>query len=166
MDLLLSKLGVDTSMMCLILGFFGSRAWARIPLDKRRYLEPESQGCLFVIYSEYSKGYKMIKMRTQKFFIEMSFQFEEEHMVALEIGDSSSPPPPLVVSEGTNELYDSDMSDNYDLISDTNSLVRKNLEAKTMQVAGELSWNLRDYRRTRSQFESALSVQCQGTLLC
>ena len=48
------------------------------------------------------------------------FQLEEEPMVVAEIGESSSPPPPLVVSEGTNEIYDSGMSDNDDLISDPN----------------------------------------------
>ena len=98
------------------LRIFGSRAWARIPLDKRRGLEPQIQECLFVGYSEYSKGYKMINMRTQKSFIERSVQFEEELMVATKIGESSSPPPPLVVSEGNNEIPDLDMSDNDDLI--------------------------------------------------
>ena len=38
-------------------------------------------------------------------------------MVAVEIGESFSPPPPLVVSEGTNEIYYSDMYDNDYLIS-------------------------------------------------
>ena len=31
--------------------------------------------------------------------------------------ESSSPPPPLIVSEETNEIYDSDMSSNDDLIT-------------------------------------------------
>ena len=35
---------------------FASRAWARIPLDKRRALEPQIQECLFIGYFEYSKG--------------------------------------------------------------------------------------------------------------
>ena len=73
-------------------------------------------------------------MSTQKSFIERSVQFEEEPMVATEIGESSSPTPPLVVSEGTNEIYDSDMYDNDDLIADTNSPTRPKWEAKTIQV--------------------------------
>ena len=60
---------------------FGSRAWDRIPLDKRRDLEPQFKECLFVGYSEDSKGYKLINMITQKYFIERSVQFEEEAMV-------------------------------------------------------------------------------------
>ena len=31
---------------------FGSIAWARIPLDKRKYLQPQSTECLFIRYPE------------------------------------------------------------------------------------------------------------------
>ena len=98
---------------------FGSRAWDRIPPDKRRDLEPQIKELIFVGYSKYFKGYNMINMSTTKLFIERSVQFEEEPMVAAEIGESSSPPPPLVVSDGTNEIYDYDMYDNSDLIEYT-----------------------------------------------
>ena len=80
-------------------------------------------------------------------------------MVATEIGESSSPPPPLVVSDGNNEIYDSDISYNYDLISYPNIPTRKKWEAKTIQAVGELVVNTRDSRRTRSQFESSLSIK-------
>ena len=59
----------------------------------------------------------MINMSTQKSFIERNVQFEQEPTVAIEIGESSSPPPYLFVIEGTNEIYDSYMSNNYDLIA-------------------------------------------------
>ena len=55
---------------------FGSKAWAKIPTKKRKDLKPQIQEFLFVVYSEYSKGYKLINMSTQKFFIERSVQFE------------------------------------------------------------------------------------------
>ena len=35
---------------------FGSKAWARIPTEKRKALQPQSQECLFFGYSKYSKG--------------------------------------------------------------------------------------------------------------
>ena len=70
-------------------------------------------------------------------------------MVAAEIGESSSPPPPLVVSDGTNEIYDCYMSDNDDLIANPNISTRPR----------ELAGNPRDPRRTRSQFESALPIK-------
>ena len=54
-------------------------------------------------------------MITNKSFIERSVQFEEEPLATVEVGESSSPPHPLIVSEETNEFSDSDMSDNDDL---------------------------------------------------
>ena len=35
---------------------FGSKAWARIPTENRKALQPQIQVCLFVGYFEYSKG--------------------------------------------------------------------------------------------------------------
>ena len=55
-------------------------------------------------------------------------------MVATEIGESSSPPPPLVVIDGTNEIYDSDMFDNDDLISYLNNPTRTKWAEKTIQA--------------------------------
>ena len=80
-------------------------------------------------------------------------------MVASEIGESYSPPPPLVVSEGTNEIYDYDVSNNHDLIAYPNIPTRPKWATKTIQAAGKLAGNPRDPRRTISQFESALSVK-------
>ena len=90
---------------------------------------------------------------------ERSVQFKEEPMVAAEIRESSSPPPPLVVSDGTNQIYDSYMSDNDDLIANPNISTRPKWASKTVQVARELARNPRDPRRSRSQFESALPIK-------
>ena len=78
---------------------FGSRAWARIPTEKRKDLQPQSQECIFVGYSEDSKGYMLINLSTNKSFIEMSVEFQEEPLATVEVGESSSPPEPLNVSE-------------------------------------------------------------------
>ena len=72
----------------------------------------------------------MINLSTNKYFIERSVQFQEEPLVAVEVGESSSPPTPLIVSGETNEFSDSDMYDNYDLIVDPNSPTRPKWEAK------------------------------------
>ena len=98
-------------------------------------------------------------MSTNKSFIERSVQFQEEPLVAVEVGESSSPPDPLIVSGETNEFADSDMSDNDDLIADIDILTRPKWAAKTIHAAGELVGNPSDTRRTRSQFESALSIK-------
>ena len=129
---------------------FGSKAWARIPTKKRKELQPQSQECLFVGYSEYSKGYKLIKFSTKKSFIERSVQFQEKPLVAVEVGESSSPPDPLIVSGETNDFANSVMSNNDDLVVDPNSPTRPKWEAKTIHAAGELARNPNDPRRTRS----------------
>ena len=92
MESLLSNLGVDTSLMCLISEFFGSKAWARIPTEKRKDLQPQSQECPFFGYSKDSKGYKLINLSTNKSFSERSVQFQEDPLPAFEVGESSSPP--------------------------------------------------------------------------
>ena len=75
----------------------------------------------------------------------------------MEVGESSSPPEPLNVSEDIVEF--ADMSDNDDLIADPHSPTRPKWAAKTIHAAGELARNPSDTRRTRSLFESALCVK-------
>ena len=134
--------------------------WAQARCEeKRKALQPQSKECLFVGYSEDSKGYKLINLSNNKSFIEISVQFQEEPLVAVEVGESSSPPEPLNVSEQTNEFSDSDMYENDDLVAYPNIPIRPKLEAKTIHVAGELAGNPSDPRRTRSQFESALCMK-------
>ena len=79
-------------------------------------MQPQSQECPFFGYSKDSKGYKLINLSTKKSFSERSVQFQEDPLAAFEVGESSSPPQPLNVSEETNEFDDSDMSNNDDLI--------------------------------------------------
>ena len=125
---------------------FGSKAWARIPIENRKDLQPQIQECLFVGYSEDSKGYNLINLRTNKYFIEISVQFKEDPLAAVEVGESSSSPEPLIASEKTNEFVDFDMSDNDDLIVDIDSPTRPKWAANTIHVARNPS----DPRRTRS----------------
>ena len=101
----------------------------------------------------------MIKLSTNKYFIEISVQFEEEPLAAVEVGESSSPPQPLIVSEENNEFTDSNMSDNDDLISHPNIPTIPKWESSTIHAIGELAGNPSDTRRTISQFESALCMK-------
>ena len=101
----------------------------------------------------------MINVGAQRSFIERSVQFEEEPIPATEIGESSSPPPPLTISEEDNKFSDYYMSDNDDLIAYPNTPTRTKWVENTIHVVGELTENLNDPRRTRSQFKSALYVK-------
>ena len=141
------------------LRIFGSKAWARIPIEKRKALQPQSQECLVFWYYKDSKGYNLINLSTNKAFIERSVHFQEEPLAAVEVGESSSPPKPLIVSEETNEFSNSDISDNDYLIAYYNSPTIPKREENTIHVAGELPGNPNDTWRTRSQFESALCVK-------
>ena len=101
----------------------------------------------------------MINLSTNKSFIERCVQFEEEPLAAVKVGESSSSPKPLTISEETNEFFYYEMSDNDDLIIDPNSPTRPKWAVRTIHVARKLARNPSDTRRTRSQFESALCVK-------
>ena len=89
----------------------------------------------------------------------MSVMFEEEPMPATEIGKSFSPLPPMIVSKDSKMFYDSDVYDNEYLIAYPNTPTIPKFGANTVQVVKELAGNPSDPRRTRSQFESALSIK-------
>jgi hypothetical protein len=52
-----TKIEPDVSHLCV----FGSIAWAHIPDEKRKSLQPKSDKCIFVGYSEDVKGYKLLQ---------------------------------------------------------------------------------------------------------
>ena len=56
---------------------FGSTAWAQIPLDKRRDLQPQSIECMFIGYPNESKGFKFLDIKTKNIIIERSVKFNE-----------------------------------------------------------------------------------------
>ena len=71
--------------------------------------------------------------------MEKSVHFEEEPLAVVEVGESSSPPEPLIISEETNEFADFYMSDNDDLISYPNIPTRPKWAANTIHAAKETS---------------------------
>ena len=56
---------------------FGSIAWAQIPLDKRRDLQPQRIECMFIRYPDESKGFKLLDIKTKQIIIERSVMFDE-----------------------------------------------------------------------------------------
>ena len=42
---------------------FGSTAWAWIPLDKRKALQPQIIECMFIRYPNESKGFKLLDIK-------------------------------------------------------------------------------------------------------
>ena len=61
----------------LNLRVFGSIAWARIPLDKRRDFQLQSIEFMFIGYPDESKGFKLLNIKTKQIIIERSVKFDE-----------------------------------------------------------------------------------------
>ena len=51
-----SKIKLDVSHFHV----FGSEAWAHIPDEKQKSLQPKSEKCIFVGYSKDIKGYRIL----------------------------------------------------------------------------------------------------------
>ena len=51
---------------------FGSRAWTRIPSEKRKALDPQSTECIFLGYPNGVKGYRIINLSSNWLIIERS----------------------------------------------------------------------------------------------
>ena len=92
---------------------FGSRAWARIPSEKRKELDPQSTACIFVGYFDDVKGYRLIDPSTDNIFIERSVQFEEIPLHALLESHVETfvplPAPNIRDDESTHSDHDSDL---------------------------------------------------------
>ena len=80
----------------------GCPAWARIPPQKRKALEPQSKPCIFVGYPDHLKAYKLMDLETHKIFYERSVHLEENCPSLV----SFTPP--------SSSFVDSDHSDDID----------------------------------------------------
>jgi hypothetical protein len=68
-----TKIKLDVSHFCV----FGSIAWAYIPDEKRKALQPKSEKCIFVGYSEDVKGYKLLQSHCNEIIIRRDVKFDE-----------------------------------------------------------------------------------------
>jgi len=56
---------------------FGSIAWAHIPDEKRKALQPKSEKCIFVGYSEDVKGYILLQSHCNEIILTRDVKFDE-----------------------------------------------------------------------------------------
>ena len=68
-----SGLKLEVTHFCI----FSSHAWAQIPYENRKALDPQRTKCIFVGYPDDVKGYRLIDLSSDRNIIECSFQFEE-----------------------------------------------------------------------------------------
>ena len=75
---------------------FGSKSWARMPLEKRKAFQAQSSECILLGYVEDAKDYKLMEAATKICFIEISVQFKEYQLhdtpPATQEGITISPP--------------------------------------------------------------------------
>ena len=139
---------------------FGSTAWARIPSYKRKYLQPQSVKCLFIGYTEESKEFQLLNIRTKQIFIERSVRFDEP-LQEVELVEENSVDFPSCSANNLGDKSGSDDSDFIELIFDINeqeisdsksySKVHTNLPTwakKTLSSTGENIGNPPNLRRT------------------
>ena len=60
---------------------FGSKAWDRIPLDKRNPFQSQSSECILLGYAHDAKAYKLMEVATRRCFIERRVQFKEDQLL-------------------------------------------------------------------------------------
>jgi hypothetical protein len=68
-----TKIKLYVSHLCV----FGNIAWAHIPNEKRKALQPKSEKCIFVVYSEDFKGYILLQPHCNEIIIRRYFKFDE-----------------------------------------------------------------------------------------
>jgi hypothetical protein len=68
-----TKIKPDVSHFCV----FGSIAWAHIPDEKRKALQPKIEKCIFVGYSEDVKVYRLLQSHFNEIIIRIDVKFGE-----------------------------------------------------------------------------------------
>ena len=157
---------------------FRSTTWARIPLDKRKYLQPHSIECMFIGYLEDKKGQKILNIRTKQIFILRSFHFEEP-LQDVELVEEET----VEIPSRSADHYDDDSgSESYDIsymmyyISENNILGSESdsnvpthhpkWAKNTLSSTGTNVGNPADSRRTRSDFQRAgIDISCNDSLM-
>jgi hypothetical protein len=113
---LLSRLGAGNKPEVTHFCVFGSHAWAWIPSEKRKALDPQSIACIFVGYPDGVKGYRLIDPSTDQLIIEHSVQFEESLSHAPhEPHAGTFVLPPVRDDESTHSYSTLDLSSNTEL---------------------------------------------------
>jgi len=144
---------------------FGNEAWAHIPDGKHRALEPKSEKCIFVGYSEDVKGYRLIPLKSKNVIIGRYVKFAK-NISAYE--PSSADVPPLSIpstSENISSSDDDSEDDNPPPPSQdhpSTPQLPKWVRA-TRDAAGSLISDPTDQRCTHSQFDRASYLLAQAS---
>ena len=132
---------------------FGCEAWAHIPDEKRKALQPKSEKCIFVRYSKYVKGYILIQPHSHDIIIRNNVKFDENILAckpnlagvpSLACKPDSTIVPSSSSSSSFLDRFPTPVSD--DDSDDENPRILPRWVHSTCEAAGDP----RDQRRTRS----------------
>eukprot|EP00253_Pinus_taeda_P021382 PITA_21382 len=135
--------------------------------EKHKALEPKSEKCIFVGYSENVKGYRFIPLKSKNVIIRRDVKFAE-NILAYE--PSSADVPPLSIpstSENISSSHDDSEDDNPPPPSQdppSAPQLPKWVRA-TRDATGALEGDPTDQQRTRSQFDRASSLLAQASAI-
>jgi hypothetical protein len=145
---------------------FGSVAWAHIPDEKRKALQPKSEKCIFVGYSEDVKSYRLLQSHCNEIILRRDIKFDENllacepssafvpfyDLVSSSDDDSEDENPPPPAHPPPDESFELEPAPTPPLPRWVRS---------TREAAGDLVGDPSDQRRTRSQFQRASSLLAQ-----
>jgi hypothetical protein len=149
---------------------FGSIAWAHIPDEKRKALQPKSEKCIFVGYSEDVKGYRLLQSHCNEIIIRRDVKFDE-NLLACEPNSTIVPSSACEPSSTFVPSYDlvsssDDDSEDENPPPPAHPPPDESFEPEptpapplprwvrsTREAAGDLVSDPSDQRQTRSQFQ-------------
>jgi hypothetical protein len=155
-----TKIKPDVSHFCV----FGSIAWAHIPDEKRKALQPKSEKCIFVGYYKYVKGYRLLQSHCNEIIIRRDVKFDE-NLLACEPHSAVVPSLEFVPSYDLVSSSDDDSEDENSPLP-AHPPLDESFEPKpapapplprwvssTREVVGDLVGDPSDQHQTRSHFQ-------------
>jgi hypothetical protein len=162
-----NKIKPDVSQFCV----FGCIAWAHIPNEKSKALQPKSEKCIFVGYSEDFKGYRLLQPHCNEIIIRTYVKFDE-NILACEPNSTIVPSSPCDPSSTFVPSSDILVSSSDDDSEDENKPLPAHLPlaksfepeptpgpplprwvCSTQEATGDLVNDPSDQRQIRSQFQ-------------
>jgi hypothetical protein len=156
-------------------------AWAHILDEKRKALQPKSEKCIFVGYSEGVNGYRLLQPYSNEIIIRIDVKFDENLLackpnlafVSSSTYDSSSMFVPFSIPIMVSSSSDDDNVDEnprllahlppYEFIEHepTSTPPLPKWVCSTREATGDLTGDPSNQLRTRSQFQRASSLLAQ-----
>ena len=145
---------------------FGCEAWARIPDEKQKALQPKSEKCIFFGYSEDVKGYRLLHPHSHDIIIRRDVKFDENFLACepnlVGVPFLACKPDSTIVPSSSSSFLDrfptpvsdDDSEDeNPPLPAHVPPIALAPILPQWVHSTCEVAGDLRDQHRTHSQFQ-------------